>query len=125
MNNNTMGKKFKDVVKMVLFGRNDKLITDTNSIYSEYDRSLQILVGGGINSASVSSYGEIMFNDAPNIYFTDATNRFNTALTSTLTTDNARVKNVAINVTPTNFTAAPTFYFLMEIQQQQQQQRQF
>ena len=59
MNNNTMGKKFKDVVKMVLFGRNDKLITDTSSIYSGYDRNIQTLVGGGINSATVTSYGQL------------------------------------------------------------------
>lgn len=111
MINNTMGKKFKNVVKMILFGRNDKLITDTNSIYSGYDRSLQTLVGGGINSVSISNNDAIMFNSAPSIFFTDTSNRFNTALTSTLTTNNARVKSVAINVTPTNFTAAPTLFF--------------
>ena len=69
MNNNTMGKKFKDVVKMTLFGRNDKFITDTNSIYSGYDRSLQTLVGGGINGVSISNYGAIMFTSAPSLYF--------------------------------------------------------
>ena len=112
MNNNTMGKKFKDVVKMVLFGRNDKLITDTSSIYSGYDRNIQTLVGGGINSATVTSYGAIMFNAAPNIYFTDTSNKFNIPLTSTLTNNSGRVKSVAINITPTNFTAAPTLFFL-------------
>lgn len=111
MNNNTMGKKFKDVVKMTLFGRNDKFITDTNSIYSGYDRSLQTLVGGGINGVSISNYGAIMFTSAPSLYFTDTSNKFNISLTSTLTTNSGRVKSVAINVTPTNFTSAPTLLF--------------
>lgn len=106
-----MNKRFKDVVKISLFGRNDKLITDTNSIYSGYDRTIQTLVGGGINGASISSYGAIMFNAAPSIFFTDTSNKFNTALTSTLTTNYARVKSVAVNTTPTNFTSAPTLLF--------------
>jgi len=112
MNNNTMGKKFKDVVKMTLFGRNDKFITDTNSIYSGYDRSLQTLVGGGINGVSISNYGAIMFTSAPSLYFTDTSNKFNIPLTSTLTNNYINsVRSVTINTTPTNFTSAPTLIF--------------
>jgi len=112
MNNNTMGKKFKDVVKMTLFGRNDKFITDTNSIYSGYDRSLQTLVGGGINGVSISNYGAIMFTSAPSIHFTDTSNKFNIPLTSTITNNYINsVRSVTINTTPTNFTLAPTLIF--------------
>jgi len=81
MNNNTMIKKYKDVVKMTLFGRNDKLITDTTSIYSGYDRTLTTLEGGGIIAADVRIQGTIAFQTPPNIYITNDTNKFITPLT--------------------------------------------
>ena len=107
-----MGKKYKEKVKLTLFGRNDKLITDTTSIYSGYDRTLQTLTGGGINSVSISNNGTIDFSSIPNIYISDATNNFNTALSSTLTTNYINsVKSVKINVSPSNFTSAPGLIF--------------
>jgi hypothetical protein len=49
--------KYKDTVRLTLFGRYDKLLNDTTSIYTGYDKSLTTQVGGGINSADKSNNG--------------------------------------------------------------------
>jgi len=106
-----MGKKYKETVKLTLFGRNDKLITDTTSIYSGYDRTLQTLTGGGVLSVNFTTGNFIAFTTAPNIYLSDASNKFNTSLISSLSTNYGKVRSVTVNVTPTNFTSAPTILF--------------
>ena len=43
-------KKYRDVIRMTLFGRHDKNINDATSIYKGYDRYATTTTGGGINS---------------------------------------------------------------------------
>ena len=48
-------KKYRDVCRLTFFGRNDKNLNDNTSIYSGFDRTLQINSGGGINGFNVVS----------------------------------------------------------------------
>ena len=45
-----MVKKYRDVIRMTLFGRHDKNINDTTSIYQGYDRYATTTTGGGVNA---------------------------------------------------------------------------
>jgi len=40
--------KYRDVIRMTLFGRHDKNINDTTSIYQGYDRYAITTTGGGV-----------------------------------------------------------------------------
>jgi len=122
-----MPKKYKDIVKLILYGRNDKLLTDTTSTYSGFDRTLTSIEGGGIMSVTANAIdsSSLSFTAVPNIYLTNETNKFTDSLVSTLSTNNAKVRSVTINTTPTTFTAAPTLFFLMVTQQQLQLQQRF
>ena len=46
--------KYRDVIRMTLFGRHDKNINDTTSIYQGYDRYATTTTGGGVNSITVN-----------------------------------------------------------------------
>ena len=52
-----MVKKYRDVIRMTLFGRHDKNINDTTSIYQGYDRYATTTTGGGVNAITVSNNG--------------------------------------------------------------------
>ena len=60
---------------MTLFGRHDKLLNDTTSIYQGYDRYATTTTGGGINSISVINSGIVVFTSAPNVYISNASNK--------------------------------------------------
>ncbi len=47
--------KYRDVIRMTLFGRHDKNINDTTSIYQGYDRYALTTTGGGVNSISLNN----------------------------------------------------------------------
>ena len=51
--------KYRDVIRMTLFGRHDKNINDTTSIYPGYDRYAITSTGGGVNSFSVNNNGTV------------------------------------------------------------------
>jgi hypothetical protein len=53
--------KYRDVIRMTLFGRHDKNIYDTTSIYQGYDRYAITSTGGGVNSFSVNNNGTVGF----------------------------------------------------------------
>ncbi len=62
-------KKYRDVIRMTLFGRHDKNINDATSIYQGYDRYATTTTGGGVNSLSVTNIGTIGFTASPNLLF--------------------------------------------------------
>ena len=47
--------KYRDVTRLTLYGRYDKNINDTTSIYSGYDRALTTTTGGGINNNALAA----------------------------------------------------------------------
>jgi len=54
-----MVHKYRDVIRMTLFGRHDKNINDATSIYQGYDRYATTTTGGGVNSFSVNNNGTV------------------------------------------------------------------
>jgi hypothetical protein len=52
--------KYRDVIRMTLFGRHDKNINDITSIYQGYDRYALTSTGGGVNSISLNNIGTIV-----------------------------------------------------------------
>ena len=64
-----MVKKYRDVIRMTLFGRHDKNINDTTSIYQGYDRYALTTTGGGVNSITVLNNGTVGFTASPNLLF--------------------------------------------------------
>ena len=105
--------KYRDVIRMTLFGRHDKNINDTTSIYQGYDRYATTTTGGGVNSISVSNNGTVGFITAPNVYISNATNTNVTALTSTLSNTIASSPIYALTITAggNGFTGNPTLLF--------------
>jgi len=105
--------KYRDVIRMTLFGRHDKNINDTTSIYQGYDRYAITTTGGGVNSFSVSNNGTVGFGTTPNAYISNATNINVAPLTTTLTTNmaTAPVYSLTITTPSTGFTANPTLFF--------------
>ena len=79
-----MVKKYRDVIRMTLFGRHDKNINDTTSIYQGYDRYATTTTGGGVNSLSVNQ-NTYLFTADPNIYVAN-----NASYNNTLTVFNKR-----------------------------------
>jgi hypothetical protein len=65
--------KYKDIARLTLYGRYDKLINDTTSIYPGYDRALTTTTGGGINSLSLANTGTVFFN----LISSNSVNKFN------------------------------------------------
>ena len=105
--------KYRDVIRMTLFGRHDKNINDTTSIYQGYDRYATTTTGGGVNSISVSNNGTVGFITAPNVYISNATNTNNPTLTPTLSNTIATAPVYALTITTpsTGFTANPNLFF--------------
>jgi hypothetical protein len=108
-----MVKKYRDVIRMTLFGRHDKNINDATSIYQGYDRYATTTTGGSVNAITVSNNGTVGFATAPNVYISNATNTNVTALTSTLTKTIASAPVYALTITAggTGFTGNPTLLF--------------
>ena len=94
--------KYKDNVRLTLFGRYDKLLNDTTSIYAGYDRALTTQVGGGVNSIDITNNGTVGFSSAPNVYFTN-TNNNTTGIASLSTTLAGAVSSVPITAAGTGF----------------------
>jgi len=118
--------KYRDVIRMTLFGRHDKNLNDTTSIYNGYDRYATTTTGGGVNSIQINNIGTVGFVTAPNVYISNATNTNIAALSSTLSTTipASPIYSLTITAGGTGFTGNPTYFFMVEIQQQQQQQQQ-
>ena len=102
--------KYRDVIRMTLFGRHDKNINDATSIYQGYDRYATTTTGGGVNSITVSNNGTVGFITAPNVYISNATNTNVTALTSTLSATTSSINSIAVNIGGAGWTAAPTVF---------------
>ena len=62
-----MVKKYRDVIRMTLFGRHDKNLNDATLIYQGYDRYATTTTGGGINSISVVNGGTVGITAVPNV----------------------------------------------------------
>ena len=105
--------KYRDVIRMTLFGRHDKNLNDATSIYQGYDRYATTTTGGGVNALTVSNIGTIGFTAAPNVYLSNATNTNVAAITSTLSTNmvTGPVSGITITAGGTGFTGNPTLLF--------------
>ena len=104
-----MVNKYRDVIRMTLFGRHDKNLNDATSIYQGYDRYQTTTTGGGVNSLASSSSGTIGFLSSPNVYLSNSTNTNLSPLTGTLSTNVLGPIN-ALTITSggSGFTSAPT-----------------
>ena len=106
--------KYRDVIRMTLFGRHDKNINDTTSIYQGYDRYALTTTGGGVNSISVSNIGTVGFLAAPNVYISNATNTNMSVISTTISNSNiiaTPVSALTITAAGTGFTGNPTLLF--------------
>jgi len=108
-----MVNKYRDVIRMTLFGRHDKNLNDANSIYQGYDRYQQTTTGGGATALNFSNFGTVGFSTAPNVYLSNATNTNLAALTSALSNNvvNAPVASLNIINGGANFTGNPNLIF--------------
>ena len=103
-----MVNKYRDVIRMTLFGRHDKNLNDTTSIYQGYDRYQQTINGGGINSISISP-NTYVFTAVPNMYTVNSSNYLIPAITPTIST-NYYIKNVTITNAGNYTTGTPNIY---------------
>ena len=71
--------KYRDVIRMTLFGRHDKLLNDTTSIYQGYDRYATTTTGGGVNSFSFNQ-NTYLFTASPTIFVNNSSS-YNNILT--------------------------------------------
>jgi hypothetical protein len=99
--------KYRDVTRLTLYGRYDKNINDTTSIYTGYDRALTTTTGGGINSLSITP-NTYLFTATPSVIIANDSSYNNTLTPQTMST-NYFCKSVAIT-TAGNYTSAPTVY---------------
>jgi len=102
--------KYRDVIRMTLFGRHDKLLTDTTSIYQGYDRYATTITGGGINSVSLISNGTVEFTAAPNVFISNASNINCGTIATTLAAATSTINSIAVNTGGTGWTTAPTVF---------------
>ena len=79
-----MVNKYRDVIRMTLFGRHDKNLNDTTSIYQGYDRYQQTTTGGGVTGLTFSKY----YPTAPNIYILGGTGQNALIFTATMCNQN-------------------------------------
>jgi hypothetical protein len=102
--------KYRDVIRMTLFGRHDKNINYTTSIYQGFDRYALTTIGGGVNSISVRNIGTIGFTASPSIYISNATNIIFPAITTTLSTTTSTLYSIAVSTGGTGWASAPTVF---------------
>ena len=105
-----MVNKYRDVIRMTLFGRHDKNLNDTTSIYQGYDRYQTTITGGGVNSLNNIGYGTIGFTAAPNVYISNATNTNIPNLTSTLSAATSTINSITVNTGGAGWGTAPNVY---------------
>ena len=65
--------KYRDVIRMTLFGRHDKNLNDTTSIYQGYDRYATTTTGGGVTGLTFSNYGTVGFSISPSVFLSNST----------------------------------------------------
>ena len=99
--------KYRDVIRMTLFGRHDKLLNDTTSIYQGYDRYATTTTGGGINNVSITNNGTIGFTAAPSVFISNASNINCGTIASTLAAATSTINSIAVNTGGTGWTTAP------------------
>ena len=105
-----MVKKYRDVIRMTLFGRHDKNVNDTTSIYQGYDRYATTTTGGGINNVSLISNGTVYFTSYPNVYFSNSSNITATTGTCNLSVPSAQMSplySTTLTSGGSGFTSAP------------------
>ena len=90
---------------MTLFGRHDKNLNDTTSIYQGYDRYQQTIFGGGVNSVSLLSAGTMDISAIPNIYISNATNINCGTVTPILSSS---INTITVNTQGSGWTSAQT-----------------
>ena len=61
--------KYRDVIRMTLFGRHDKNVNDTTSIYQGYDRYATTTTGGGVNAITVSNNERFILHHIPSYIY--------------------------------------------------------
>ena len=103
-------KKYRDVCRLTFFGRNDKNLNDNTSIYSGFDRTLQIKSGGGINGFNVVSTNTIGFTQAPLITINNGSAYTNNITTNLSTTAAGPIQSLTIANPGTGFTSNPNLY---------------
>ena len=102
--------KYRDVIRMTLFGRHDKNLTDTTSIYQGYDRYATTTTGGGVNAITVNNTGTIGFTAAPNVFISNSSNINCGTIASTLAASTSTINSIAVNTGGTGWTTAPTVF---------------
>ena len=105
-----MVNKYRDVIRMTLFGRHDKNLNDTTSIYQGYDRYQQTITGGGINNVSITNNGTIGFTAAPSVFISNASNINCGTIATTLAASTSTINSIAVNTGGTGWTTAPTVF---------------
>ena len=103
-----MVHKYRDVIRMTLFGRHDKNINDTTSIYQGYDRALTTTTGGGVNSILINQ-NTYLFTTAPNIYVANNAS-YNNTLTQTILSTYYYSKSITITNAGNYTTGIPNVY---------------
>jgi len=102
--------KYRDVIRMTLFGRHDKNLNDATSIYQGYDRYATTTTGGGVNAITVNNTGTIGFTAAPNVFISNASNINCGTIASTLAASTSTINSIAVNTGGTGWTTAPTVF---------------
>jgi len=112
-----MVNKYRDVIRMTLFGRHDKNLNDSTSIYQGYDRYQTTTTGGGVTGLTFTSFGTVGFSSSPSVYLSNATNTNIASLTSTLSKNyvTSPVGNLNIVNAGSNFKANPTLLFYVVV----------
>ena len=101
--------KYRDVTRLTLYGRYDKNINDTTSIYSGYDRALTTTTGGGINALALTNAGTIGFLSTPNVYIATLTQNTPT-LATTLSAASYNINSITVATGGAGWTSAPNVY---------------
>ena len=108
--------KYRDVIRTTFFGRNDKNLNDTTSIYNGFDRNQTVQIGGGISALTLTNAGTYGFNAVPNIILSSNGVSSNTSTGILSATVSPAPSPLAATLTITNggtgFATAPTLYFI-------------
>jgi hypothetical protein len=102
--------KYRDATRLTFYGRYDKNINDTTSIYAGLDRALTTTTGGGINSVSIANSGTIGFTYAPSVYISNESQTNPSIFQSTLSAASYNINSIAVKTGGTGWTSAPTVF---------------
>ena len=102
--------KYRDVIRMTLFGRHDKNLNDATSIYQGYDRYATTTTGGGVNSFSFNQ-NTYLFTASPTIFVNNSSS-YNNILTQPqpILTNYYYPKSITITNTGNYTTGTPNVY---------------